>query len=125
MEKNELGATPQRSGEAGFIVTDAATARHTPGPWRIEEQSREWFARTNHAYRVVSNNKPTYFVASVEGWGDICKANAHLIAAAPELLEALKAMVASYDGIRDGLTSPVVIAKLRMADAAIAKAEGR
>lgn len=41
-----------------------------------------------------------------------------------ELLDALKAMVESYDGVRDVLTSPVVIEKLARADAAIAKAEG-
>ena len=41
------------------------------------------------------------------------------------LLHALKAMVASYDGIRNALTCPTVIAKLAVADAAIAKAEGR
>lgn len=45
--------------------------------------------------------------------------------AAPDLLAALKAMVASYDGIRDALTCPTVIAKLAAADAAIAKAEGQ
>jgi hypothetical protein len=40
-----------------------------------------------------------------------------------ELLAALKALVASYDGIRDGITSPVVLAKLAAADAAITAAE--
>lgn len=42
-----------------------------------------------------------------------------------DLLAALKAMVASYDGIRDGLTSPIVLGKLAAADAAILNAEGR
>lgn len=46
-------------------------------------------------------------------------------AAGPDLLAALKAMVASYDGLRDALTCPTIIAKLAAADAAIAKAEGR
>ena len=39
------------------------------------------------------------------------------------LLEALKAMVASYDGIRDALTCHTVIAKLERADDAIAQVE--
>ncbi len=39
------------------------------------------------------------------------------------LLAALKAMVASYDGLRDALTCPTVIAKLAAADAAIRNAE--
>lgn len=50
--------------------------------------------------------------------------HARLIAAAPDVLAALKAMVASYDGLRDALTCQAVIAKLAAADAAIAKAEG-
>lgn len=41
-----------------------------------------------------------------------------------ELIAALKAMVASYDGLRDALTCPTVLAKLAAADAALAKAEG-
>jgi len=41
------------------------------------------------------------------------------------LLIALKDMVALYDGIRDSLTSPVVIEKLAAADAAIAIAEAK
>lgn len=45
--------------------------------------------------------------------------------AAPDLLAALKAMVASYEGLRDSLTCPTVKAKLAAADAAIANAEGR
>lgn len=47
-----------------------------------------------------------------------------LTLAAPDLFAALKAMVASYDGLRDALTCPTVIAKLAAADAAIAKVEG-
>lgn len=39
------------------------------------------------------------------------------------LVAALKAMVATYDGLRDVLTSPVILAKLAEADAAIAEAE--
>ncbi len=42
-----------------------------------------------------------------------------------ELLTCLKAMVASYDGLRDVLTSGIVKDKLAAADKAIAKAEGR
>jgi len=48
-----------------------------------------------------------------------------LVMAAPELLAALKAMVASYDGLRDVLTSGIVKDKLTAADAVIAKVEGR
>ena len=54
----------------------------------------------------------------------VCRTERH-VAAASDLLAALKAMVASYDGIREMLTSPVVLDKLARADAAIARAEGR
>lgn len=48
-----------------------------------------------------------------------------LLCAAPDLLAALKVMVNSYDGLRDNLTSPVVLGKLAASDAAIKKTEGR
>lgn len=41
-----------------------------------------------------------------------------------ELIAALRAMVASYDGLRDALTCPIVIAKLAAADAVLAKVDG-
>lgn len=109
---------------------------HTPAPWR-----------------VVIGSDPQDFIVAEAGGATVCEpnvasyrggltfselgssareitfeesqANAWLIAAAPELLIALKAMVASYDGLRDTLASPVVLEKLSVADAAIAKAEGR
>ncbi len=39
------------------------------------------------------------------------------------VVAALKAMVALYDGLRDVVTSPAILAKLAEADAAIAEAE--
>jgi len=51
-------------------------------------------------------------------------ANARLIAAAPELLAALKRLRAASVSIRDDIETEAV-ATLAEADAAIAKAEGR
>lgn len=56
---------------------------------------------------------------------EIIESSMPLKPVAPALLEALRAMVASYDGLRDAITSPVVLKKIADADAAIAKAEGR
>lgn len=53
------------------------------------------------------------------------KANAHLIAAAPDLLEALRGMAALYDGLDYALVHQRVMDKVVAARAAIAKAEGR
>lgn len=60
--------------------------KHTPGPWRVERQNSspttgEW---------MIAGAKPGY-LAEVRDCGSGCaKANARLIAAAPELLEALE-----------------------------------
>lgn len=93
----------------------------TPGPWYAE-----WRHPDLAVWGGPGGDDDTH-VASIYGDGTIenADANARLIAAAPDLLDALKAMVASYDGLRDSLTSPVVLEKLARADAAIAKAEGR
>jgi len=60
---------------------------HTPGPWEVEV--------LGHSVRVVANRKGDEFGDDIAGIGS-CQdatnmANAHLMAAAPEMLEALKA----------------------------------
>jgi hypothetical protein len=89
---------------------------HTPGPWRIEESSHKqefshWIASIS---RHVMPRQST--IAGVVNAGGESDGNAALIAAAPELLAACKAML--LDRTRDDHTS-------RIAAAAIAKAEGR
>lgn len=101
-------------------------AQHTPGPWHVSvgeivghvevgvDDAKDNFICTMHAIPPTSN-----------------MANALLIAAAPELLDALKRVVALYDSLDlteemrkagwRNLDQPWVIA----ARAAIAKAEGR
>jgi hypothetical protein len=64
--------------------------KHTPGPWRVQA--------TGHSFVVEANTHTE--VISVDENGDPCRwseyneATARLIAAAPDLLEALKLMVA-------------------------------
>ena len=81
---------------------------HTPGPWEIraEEADEEYWITEPH-YTVG----PASIVFNIE---DAC-----LIAAAPELLEALKLMIDTHD-TGGWPTSTIVIAR-----AAIAKAEGK
>ena len=95
--------------------------KHTPGPWRISGLS---------AHVVVDSN--SVVVADMRREGDhpatdaLCAANARLIAAAPELLEAaetiLSALVVESEGLEDFDAEeefPNSLMKLR---AAIAKA---
>ena len=75
-------------------------SQHTPGPWTIEADGAGWYIESN----LIST-----FVASVENakWndyeeGDVVpteeeqEANARLIAAAPDLLEALSEMYHAF-----------------------------
>lgn len=76
--------------------------KHTPAPWR----------RFDSRVRAVADGAD-FLIASVSRHDEACEANARLIAAAPEMLEALKALLPFLAGER-----------LRVASAAIAKAEG-
>lgn len=61
------------------------TTKHTPGPWTVSD---------NHGKRYiepVGDNEPVAMIC--RGHADSYSANAHLIAAAPELLEALEIMI--------------------------------
>jgi len=63
-------------------------SKHTPGPWKASLRhgnSDEW--------EIMSPSDGNWKVATV----DTIKANANLIAAAPELLEALKDLAESCD----------------------------
>ncbi len=66
-----------------------------------------------------------YTVASVHCYGDNAESNAHLIAASPEMFQALLMVRdADEDCIKDGVPGMPELARKRL-DAAIAKAEGR
>ena len=65
--------------------------KHTPGPWRVKD-------RTENETIVFAGKN--FKVAEVEHphWDDEAKANAALIAAAPELLAACEAARESLNG---------------------------
>jgi hypothetical protein len=71
--------------------------KYTPGPWSVEELSEDHFLETNHKYAIAGG--PCGRVAKVEGWGEVYRNTARLIAAAPDMLEALQAManIIDYD----------------------------
>ena len=105
-------------------------AGHTPGPWEIDESGGQWWIYGAHDGRcTVGVAKCDLMVNAAL---NICKqqnvigqgmpdeekmANAHLIAAAPALLEALRAVVDCPYPTPDNLKDA--------ARAALAKAEGK
>ena len=89
--------------------------QHTPGPWNND----------THPWDVLADGKRTTPIATVHvevDGGNEARANARLIAAAPELLEALKSLVGRFEGCTSHCGSPELNA-FRNANAAIAKAE--
>lgn len=60
---------------------------HTPGPWR------KWVDQTGTEHRICAMDGD--FVCNLDAWNR--EANARLIAAAPELLEALKVAMVVLD----------------------------
>lgn len=95
---------------------------HTPGPWLIREGD-EWTHDVVTLEGVNTEGDPMYWtVASANGRRDEVKANVRLIAAAPDLLEALKlcaAVCAGETSYKRGL-----VEALEAARAALTKAEG-
>lgn len=103
-------------------MASAQQTRHTPGPWEHDGQGIYIFGPKGE------------MVAQVRGWGyltgvgglnlpedkavEIQKANGNLLAAAPEMFDALRDAVAALGGIK----SPNVPDSVR---AAIAKAESQ
>lgn len=87
--------------------------KYTPGPWLFDEESE---AITTHN-RITSGK--TRIATVTLGWAEPFEseqiANARLIAAAPDLLEALQALICETNSIE-------LAAALDMARAAIAKA---
>jgi len=100
--------------------TTNESAAHTPGPWmHVEEDGRRMAIGTvGTEYFPLSRR-----VAVTIGIGNSDKANARLIAAAPELLAALEGMVGLLDGY-PCKPNTEVHAGLANARAAIAKARG-
>lgn len=84
---------------------------HTPGPWRLYCTQKDEFV----VRKMFPDGQEAHQIAvKVRGYG-----NARLIAAAPELLEALKDALDLIDSI-----SPVEGNTVRKARAAIAEATG-
>jgi hypothetical protein len=91
------------------------STQHTPGPWKVKAHSTAVLAGRK---QICSNvNSASNLPVNMKDDLEIAHANARLIAAAPELLEALKLAVrqSSHDMLMTG-------EELRKCEAAIDKA---
>ncbi|MHC3750731.1 hypothetical protein ACYKDZ_17825 [Stutzerimonas stutzeri] len=96
--------------------------KHTPGPWLVE-------GRTVYALNDDGYNRFSALVQDAHTPGDELEANARLIAAAPDLLEAAELALEVAEGwIHDQLDGTGIageaLGKLDSVRAAIAKARG-
>lgn len=97
-------------------------SKHTPGPWCLSDES-PMIIEDKH--KVIVGSASTYPHSGYFPSENEAKANARLIAAAPDLLEALKSIAEFWN--RDHNEKALIGAcwhAVETAEAAIAKAEG-
>ena len=102
-------------------------SKHTPGPWEWNGPNQLWGGeRATEEVLTAKDDGEPYGMHSAlieHHWdGGVAKANARLIAAAPELLEALRALIDMDVAYQRG---PAVQEAVEAARAAIAKATGQ
>jgi hypothetical protein len=103
-------------------------AKHTPGPWWVDDMAYSARAVANRAATYpsgLSTDEKTAHMAAIDAES---AANAALIAAAPDMYEALAALVAAFDSRETDPAwqmRPSTVAAWKASAAAIAKAEGR
>ncbi len=94
--------------------------KHTPGPWKVVKWDyEECFSIQDETKYRVAGIKPA-LIEDVE----IAKANARLIAAAPELLEALDELAKAFYTLSGNAIQPRFESTMVSAMAAIKKAKG-
>lgn len=97
------------------------SGKYTPGPWRIEPDFQGFIIVGRPKWGAIRCGvEGEWDVAEIDTDGEDDEANAHLIAAAPELLEALEGLLdlSSESGEIDRRLA------FKDARAAIAKAKG-
>lgn len=96
--------------------------QHTPGPWKVE--------RAPLTRQICIMSADTWICGQIQSDNHTridtgeCVANARLIAAAPDLLNALKSAMATLLTADDDKI-PRLRERIHLAESAIAKAEGR
>jgi hypothetical protein len=98
------------------MATNETKAKWTPGPWRVDYQCRDDSGDERLAvFSFAFDDETPGVCAGTKTW-PLTEGDADLIAAAPDLYEALAAIVEEYAGISDAWS--------RRARAALARAEG-
>ena len=98
--------------------------QHTSGPWHTGEGYKTAKDHAIYAGPCLVATADGYGYPIGRGWSPRSEANARLIAAAPDLLEALKFAAARIE-LANAEGDPILSAWLPDARAVIAKAEGR
>ena len=83
---------------------------YTPGVWHAVRMDGEWMIRT--VYHDQQQRRCTAFPATCRAGGQDNEANAKLIAAAPDLLHALKRILDIYDRPAVGDIARAAIAEM-------------
>lgn len=98
-------------------------SKHTPGPWIISDGDEWTHDVVTHHGELPDGSPNAWNIATINSRRDECDANLALIAAAPDLLEALEKIMSLVDA--SGSTPHPSVAKVIGAGrAAIAKVKG-
>ena len=93
-------------------------SQYTPGPWRIQRDDQIVILNADESIAMLFRDGDVHYNDLLAPEDDACEANARLIAAAPDLLEAIQALVKEFE--KEAM--PGIYAGLALARAAIAKA---
>lgn len=105
------------------------SAKHTPGPWGVR---KGFSSGTYEIYPKRPGEKVSFRgarwaeIATVEGAskGESARANANLMAAAPDMLEALESITLAMNKMSDDTDVFTLLQEIKAAQYAISKAKG-
>lgn len=102
-------------------------SNHAPGPWAIDRDDRPGMEWNNHIVACVKPDMAICFMTNSYGDDNSeAEANARLIAAAPDLLEALQGVLRVADRATDEFDAArAAISKATWVSKSDAKSDGR
>lgn len=102
-------------------------SRYTKGPWKVRTMKNDCFVEGNEVVGQIMTGDYHREIMGDENYPKKL-ADAHLVAAAPDMLEALEGMAmvfSMWEVLPEGARTAAMQKAMKYADAAIAKAEGR